>query len=699
MKRTRRVLALVLAVMMVAAFAPQTSFAATAKAATVYVTVNNQGVLASDNKGNVMVNRTVKVTDLNKDGKLSLDEAIYATHKAYNSTDNYEIAGNWVKKMWGTEGSFSMLKNGALTATADIETVKKNDKLYLSVNADNVTYADYYTSFDKQAATVYANRELKLALTGFSAMNGGEADVIKDAKIGIWENGEFAEIEGVKTDDNGDAAIVFEKTGTFYVTATGTVKTTAFDYSDYPNIKEVDVDAPIMAPVCKVTVKKAKAANPIKVKMTVNNKGVIAKTNKGKIMAGKTVTVKDLNKDGKMTYDEAIVAAEKAYDTADGFAVNELGWVTKLWGVESNVCNFVFLKNGEVFNTNVPDTIVKKGDVLYASVNIDDVNWADQYAYFNKKSLKVRARRDINLKLNAFTAMSGVASDDLEGVQIGTWSKGEFVPIEGAVTDENGVATFSINKKGTYYVTAKGTVGSYNFNNAKIDAPIMAPLCVIKVLPAKAAKAIKVTMTVSDQGTIASTKKGAMMFDKTVTVADINKDGKHSVHEALIATHKAYNKAGNYAFADGEATKIWGRDTNNLIGLVNDELNWTAFDETYLNAHDRINVALLQDEYAMDYYAAFDADEVTATVNTEFEMLLYGYSPVWSSVDEIEPLEGVQIGYWYKGQFEPIEGAETNEEGAVTLSFPKKGTYYITTNGTDVCDVPVIAPICKVVIK
>lgn len=62
------------------------------------------------------------------------------------------------------------------------------------------------------------------------------------------------------------------------------------------------------------------AAADAVVTLTVSNRGVLATAADGSVMANKEVTVKDIDSDGKLTFDEALVAAHAAYNSADGYA-------------------------------------------------------------------------------------------------------------------------------------------------------------------------------------------------------------------------------------------------------------------------------------------------------------------------------------------------------------------------------------------
>ena len=152
------------------------------------------------------------------------------------------------------------------------------------------------------------------------------------------------------------------------------------------------------------------AAADAKVTLTVSNQGVLASANDGSVMVHKEVTVSDINQDGYLTYDEALVAAHKAYNSEDGYATKESQYdgktttvVTKLWGVESPT---YFYLNGTWLPSNVGDTeksTVKDGDALYAWVYKDGTYYSDQYAVFDADTKETTTGEDITLTLTRNT--------------------------------------------------------------------------------------------------------------------------------------------------------------------------------------------------------------------------------------------------------------------------------------------------------
>ncbi|MDD6311614.1 MAG: hypothetical protein PUB09_06835 [Firmicutes bacterium] len=496
MKRTRRVLALVLAVMMVAAFAPQTSFAAkAAKSVKIYVTVSDQGDFAAAKNKSPMLNKVVTVVDRNKDGQLTCDEAVYAAHKAYNSVSGFGITKTgWVTKVWGKEGSFAFLVNGQMdmTNTIDQQVINKGDMLMIGSYADIESFTDTFGYFNKYEATVTANQKLDLYYSyKIYDWNTGETeDYAEDGEsmaFGIWHDGQFDLIEDATVGENGEVDFTFDKAGTYYILATG------FAGDAYP----------VFANGCKVTVT---PADDIKINVTVSNKGTVAKAKDGKAMFNRPVTVKDLDKNGIMTVDEALVAAHKKYSpkTSKGYARVEGSYglsVTKLWSV--NTSNTLFFVNNAALSTGVGSATIEDGDSLVASVNADDTYYSDWYAFMDKSSEATYIGKDVKLNISGHMGMAytpeDMADNGIANLQLGLWSKGKVKPITDAVTDEEGNVTVSFNKSGTYYVTAIGSVKSQ-----VMDCPIIAPMCVVKVKSIKSditkAKPVLGVISVEENG-------------------------------------------------------------------------------------------------------------------------------------------------------------------------------------------------------
>ena len=211
----------------------------------------------------------------------------------------------------------------------------------------------------------------------------------------------------------------------------------------------------------------AETTPDIIVYLTVSNQGVLAVDNEDLPMANRPVTVTDVNNDGTFTYEEALVAAHKTYNSEDGYLAPS-GFVSKLWSVDSQ--NNLFFLNNTAITAGVSTDTVKEGDYLVASINKDSVYWADWYTFFDKTETTVKKGEEVTLNLKGHLGMAFTPEDSedkaISGIEIGMWENGAYRTIDNAVTDENGNVTLSFEEEGIYYISAEGmvlsTVTDYN---------------------------------------------------------------------------------------------------------------------------------------------------------------------------------------------------------------------------------------------
>lgn len=211
--------------------------------------------------------------------------------------------------------------------------------------------------------------------------------------------------------------------------------------------------------------------------LTVSDEGNIAEANDGTPMAAKAVTVKDLDEDGNLTVDEALIAAHEAYNSADGYTASG-SMVSKLWGKETY--NNLFFVNDKGLTTGVTVDAVKDGDYVVAAIMKDSTSWSDWYAGFDTNTKDVYANEEFTLTLEGHLGMAyeeaDLVDEPLENMQIGTWGEEGFVPVEGKTTDSNGQVTLSFDTAGQYIVTASGTANGvatdYNLMNLGGDPAV-----------------------------------------------------------------------------------------------------------------------------------------------------------------------------------------------------------------------------------
>ena len=191
-------------------------------------TVSCKGLIAEDINGLPVAGSVVRAEDIDKNMVITYDEALVALHNTYyegGAEAGYECSGSWVMKLWGYGTGNFLFFNGieALQTGVTASVVNDGDILYASVNSDDATYMDYFTTFDKISLNVYEGKTETFNLSGYSGMNGGELTAIAGAEVGLWENGEFVSLD-TYTDENGDVTLSFNKSGLYLVTAKGSTQ-------------------------------------------------------------------------------------------------------------------------------------------------------------------------------------------------------------------------------------------------------------------------------------------------------------------------------------------------------------------------------------------------------------------------------------------------------------------------------------------
>ena len=206
----------------------------------------------------------------------------------------------------------------------------------------------------------------------------------------------------------------------------------------------------------------------INVYLTVSNQGELAKANDGSLMVWKPVTVTDLDADGMFTFDEALIAAHKTYNTEEGYARYSSGWVYSLWG-DSTTGAYSFVDNNEMTDV-VTTTFIQENDYLVAAIDCDAVTYTDFYAFYDSNIMAAVAGEDVTLTLKGRSVMFGGDADVLPGLSVGYYTENGAYTDLNVKTDESGKATVSFDEPGTYYVSAKGsldrTIASWDFSES-----------------------------------------------------------------------------------------------------------------------------------------------------------------------------------------------------------------------------------------
>ncbi len=167
--------------------------------ASVYVTVSNKGEL-------VAISQKVSVTDIDSDGALTVNDALYALHEdsysggasaGYSSyTGSYGLS---LGMLWGdNSGNFGYCKNNTMCFSL-ADTVADGDYITAYIYSDTDNYSDMYTFFDVNELEAEQKSQITLTLSGLGyddnwnsvtkpvegakiTLNGIETDFVTDAQ-------------------------------------------------------------------------------------------------------------------------------------------------------------------------------------------------------------------------------------------------------------------------------------------------------------------------------------------------------------------------------------------------------------------------------------------------------------------------------------------------------------------------------------
>ncbi len=186
------------------------------------VTVN---VTINTGKDSIMLIRdNVDVTDIDSDGKLTINDALYCAHE--NGYDGGAAAGykseksQWglsLQKLWGIEngGSYGYYVNDGMAMSLEDE-LSDGDELYAYVYSDTKTFKDTYSYFDIKDATVDQGKSIDFTLSKI-AFDANYQPVVQPVE------GAVISLNGVKTDfvtdKDGKATVKFAESGDYVVTA------------------------------------------------------------------------------------------------------------------------------------------------------------------------------------------------------------------------------------------------------------------------------------------------------------------------------------------------------------------------------------------------------------------------------------------------------------------------------------------------
>lgn len=194
--------------------------------------------------------------------------------------------------------------------------------------------------------------------------------------------------------------------------------------------------------------------------MTVSVAGEFAKDKDGALMVDRDVTVKDIDKNGILTCDEALIAAHDeyynggaiaGYATADGTYGK---YISKFWGDASGAFGYWLNDNSCM---GLSDE-VKADDYFSAFVYKDKKDFSDAYVKFDQKSFAVEATLPFTAGLQKAewnNDANKYVYKDFDGAKLTVYDSSFKALSEDAYTVDGDSFTFA--EGGTYYLVASGT--------------------------------------------------------------------------------------------------------------------------------------------------------------------------------------------------------------------------------------------------
>ena len=227
-------------------------------------------------------------------------------------------------------------------------------------------------------------------------------------------------------------------------------------------------------------------------------------------------------------------------------------------------------------------------------------------------------------------------------------------------------------------------------NLLRIFCIVLALTMLVGLMPVLAADEVTVYVSVSAQGALAQTKDGKPAVQLAVKVP-----AGSTVEDAIIAAHTAYCPDGAEGWEKAESdwgmsmTRIWGSYDGvgawYLNGVMPMEQSWdiAATDGDYVDL-------ILYGEDWSDSYAVFDKRTAAAATGEKITLTLthdvfdenWVASPAGLAGAIVKLADGTELG-------------TTDEEGKITLTFNKAGTYLVTAEDPDLV---ITAPACVITV-
>lgn len=217
----------------------------------------------------------------------------------------------------------------------------------------------------------------------------------------------------------------------------------------------------------------------------------------GQLMtAREPVTVTDLDGDGALTINDAIIAAHNEAFTggaAAGYATatSDFGrYITKLWGVENGGSYGYYLNNAMAMALTTP---VKDGDYVVAFAYTDAAGFSDVFTYFDKSQYSAGKGEKVSLTMYSigFDENFNPVASPFAGATITVDGKATEIK-----TDANGIAQIAISDAGRHVISAVSDtriVPPASVAEIGISAPATGVISAVPAIIAAAASLAAVT--------------------------------------------------------------------------------------------------------------------------------------------------------------------------------------------------------------
>lgn len=192
-----------------------------------------------------LCNKSVTVTDIDNDGKLTINDALYIAHEQYyegGAAAGYESAdtafGLSLAKLWGNEsGSYGYTLDNAPVLTSLAQTVVSGNRIYAYCYTDLTAWSDAYSYFDKTDLSAKQGESVELTLSKHAYDSNWNTISVPAENAEIYINGKPS---GIKTDAAGKASVTLDNAGEVIISAK------ADSYIIVPPVCVANVEAPVI---------------------------------------------------------------------------------------------------------------------------------------------------------------------------------------------------------------------------------------------------------------------------------------------------------------------------------------------------------------------------------------------------------------------------------------------------------------------